>query len=209
LEGKKRGVFGQWLKQEISVKLKLGETMAVNPHIKFTYEDYKNIPESENQRYELLGGELYMAPAPIPYHQHISKRLFHCLYKHVRENDSGEVYYSPIDVRLSNEDVVQPDILFIAKDRLSIIHEDAIHGAPDLLLEILSPATAERDRTLKKTLYARSGVKEFWIVDPITKTIEVFSLAHQGYQLFKRFKIAQKLRSPTLAHLEITLREIF
>lgn len=183
--------------------------MVVNPHIKFTYEDYKNIPESETKRYELLGGELLMAPAPIPYHQNISRKLFYSIYEHTRENDLGEVYYSPIDVVLSNEDVVQPDIVFIRKDRLSIIREEAIHGAPDLLIEILSPSTAERDRTLKKTLYARSGVKEFWITDPVTKTIEVFTLTPQGYQLFKRFEVGQTLTSPLLTHLEIPLKQIF
>ncbi len=183
--------------------------MAVNPHIKFTYEDYKNIAESETKRYELLGGEFYMAPAPIPYHQYISKKLFHCLYEHTREHDLGEVYYSPIDVVLSSEDVVQPDILFIAKERLGLIGEEALHGAPDLMIEILSPSTAERDRTLKKTLYARSGVKEFWIVDPIAKTVEVLVLTQQGYQLFKRFEINQTLRSPFLAGIEIPLNEIF
>ncbi|MBI3660714.1 Uma2 family endonuclease [Candidatus Acetothermia bacterium] len=120
-----------------------------------------------------------------------------------------KVYYSPIDVVLSNEDVVQPDIVFISKDRLSIIREEAIHGAPDLLIEILSPSTAERDRTLKKTLYARSGVKEFWIVDPVTKAIEVFTLTPQGYQLFKRFEVSQMLSSPLLAGMEIPLSEIF
>jgi Uma2 family endonuclease len=183
--------------------------MAVNPHIKFTYEDYKNVPESETKRYELLGGGLVMAPAPIPYHQNISKKLFYCLYKHARENDLGEVFYSPIDVVLSNEDVVQPDILFIEKDRFHIIGESAIHGAPDLLVEILSLSTAERDRTLKKTLYARSGVKEFWIVDPTAKTIEVLILRKQGYQLFKRFEVGQTLDSPLLEGLKISLDSIF
>ncbi len=183
--------------------------MAVNPHIKFTYEDYKNVPESETKRYELLGGEFYMAPAPKPYHQDILLNLAHVLTEHVRMKRLGKVYVSPIDVVLSNEDVVQPDILFVAKDRLPIIGEAAIHGAPDLLIEILSLSTAGRDRTLKKTLYARSGVKEYWIVDPGTKTIEVFSLTPQGYQLFGSFKQSQTLTSPSFVNLAISLNEIF
>ncbi len=177
--------------------------------IKFTVEDYRNLPESETKRYELLGGELVMAPAPIPYHQIISMNIVRWLDGYARRSRLGVVLYSPIDVTLSEEDVVQPDILFISSERKGIIHEDAIHGAPDLVIEILSPATAARDRSFKRTLYARSGVQEYWLVDPDSQSVEVLSLGPQGYQLAGRYEKDQTLRSPLLAGLSIALNEVF
>jgi len=177
--------------------------------LKFTVEDYHNLPESETKRYELLGGELIMAPAPIPYHQEISGKLHFALVQYVRDHHWGKVYAAPLDVILSDEDVVQPDILFISRERSKIIHEDGIHGAPDLVIETLSPATAGRDRTLKRTLYARSGVQEYWLIDPDSKSAEVLTLGPKGYQLAGRYEKNQTLRSPLLADLSIPLAEIF
>ena len=181
----------------------------VKTQIKFSYLDYQHLPESETKRYELLGGELVMAPAPKPYHQDILRNLLRILDAYLRIQSAGKLYPAPIDVILSEEDVVQPDILFISQQRLGIIHEEAIHGAPDLHIEILSPATAGRDRTLKRTLYARHGVREYWLVDPETKTIEVLRLGPQGYQLAGRYERGQTLRSPLLSGLAVLLDEVF
>ena len=177
--------------------------------IKFTVEDYQHLPESETKRYELLGGEIAMAPAPVPYHQEISGKIYFALIRHIRDHHLGKVYDAPLDVILAEEDVVQPDILFISNTRLKIIREEAIHGAPDLVIEILSPATAGRDRSFKRTLYARSGVREYWLVDPETRTIEVLTLGPQGYQLAGRYEKSQTLRSPLLTDLSIALDEVF
>jgi len=141
--------------------------------IKLTYEDYRNAPESERERYELFEGELVMVPSPSEYHQRISVNLEFLLCGFVKQRDLGFVYDAPLDVILSDDTVLQPDILFIGKERAKIIAEEGIRGAPDLVIEILSEATAKRDRTYKKTLYARHGVKEYWLVDPATKTVEV------------------------------------
>ena len=177
--------------------------------IKFTYEDYKNLPESETQRYELLEGELVMVPAPSFEHQSISIHLEVRLYEFVRRRDLGIVLDAPLDVVLSEENVVQPDILFISKARRKIIHKEEIRGAPDLVVEILSPYTAGRDRTLKKKLYARYGVKEYWLVDPEEKTIEVLKLGQRGFERFAVYKRPDTLQSPLLAGLQIPLREVF
>lgn len=181
----------------------------VKTQIKFSYRDYQNLPESETKRYELLGGDLMMAPAPKPYHQDVLRNLLRILDVYLRIQSAGKLYPAPIDVILSEEDVVQPDILFISQERLDIIHEDAIHGAPDLVIEIVSPATAGRDRTLKRTLYARYGVAEYWLVDPDSKSIEVLSLGPQGYRTAGRYERDQTLSSPLLAGLSITLDDIF
>ena len=181
----------------------------VKTQIKFSYLDYQNLPESETKRYELLGGEIVMAPSPTSKHQRISWKLNDQLSRFVQANALGLVFYAPLDIILSGEDVVQPDILFISNRRLKIIHEDAIHGAPDLVIEILSPTTAGRDRTLKRTLYARSGVQEYWLVDSESRSIEVLTLGEQGYQLAGRYESGQTLTSPLLPGLKIQLDQLF
>lgn len=177
------------------------------PQIKFTYQDYKNLPESETKRYELLEGELIMVPSPTTYHQRISANLEYVLQNFVRKHNLGVVYNAPCDVLLSEVDVVQPDIFFISKERSWIIAEENVLGAPDLVIEILSPKTAERDRTYKRTLYARSGVKEYWLVDPGTRSVEVLTLTEKGFQSVGTYQ--ETLTSPSLPGLTITLSEVF
>jgi len=177
--------------------------------IKFTYEDYKSLPESETKRYELLGGELVMIPSPNEYHQRISGKLEFILRAFVEDKNLGRVYDAPFDVAFSEEDVVQPDILFISKARFKIITKEEILGAPDLVIEILSPVTAERDRTYKRTLYARYGVQEYWIVDPDKKTIEVLTLGKAGFETFGIYRKTNILKSLIFPGLAIKLSEVF
>jgi len=176
--------------------------------IKFTYKDYKNLPESETKRYELLEGELVMVPSPSTYHQRISRNLGSQLWDFVRRNTLGEIFYAPCDIILG-DDIFQPDIIYISKEHLYIVAEQEIRGAPDLVIEILSPATAERDRTYKRTLYARHGVREYWIADPETKSIEVMVLGEKGFETVKLYKIGESLISPLLKGLSLDLEEIF
>jgi len=176
-------------------------------HIKFTYQDYLLLPE--DKRYEIIEGELIMVPATIPYHQDVSKNLFLVLDNYVKSRNLGKVYYAPIDVVLSNENVVQPDILFISKQRLSIITEKNIQGAPDLVIEIISPATREKDRILKRKLYAKFGVREFWLVDTEKKEIEVLTLTSKGFQRVELYSKEEILSSSLFQELKIALREVF
>ena len=138
--------------------------VAAESPVKLTYEDYKNTPEDE--RYELLDGELVMSEAPRIVHQSVDMELGTLMNLFVKENDLGRVFSAPTDVVLSDTIVVQPDLLFVSKQRAHIITEQNIQGAPDLVVEILSPSTANRDWTIKRGFYARYGVKELWIVDP-------------------------------------------
>ena len=122
--------------------------------VKFTYEDYKSLPASETKRYELLGGELVLVPSPSEYHQRILRNLAFLLWRFVKERSLGWVYFAPLDVVLGegeDREVVQPDIIFISRERTGIIAEEEIRGAPDLEVEITSPGTAERDRHYKNT----------------------------------------------------------
>ena len=172
--------------------------------IKFTYQDYKNLPDSEVKRYELLEGDLVMTPSPTWRHQDISIRLTIRLEAYVAARGLGRVAYAPLDVILG-DDVVQPDILFISRERASIIQEEEIRGAPDLIIEILSSSTAQRDRTYKRTLYGRHGVREYWLVDPDAQTIEVLTHGAKGYRQVGRYEKSETLNSPLLSDLEIPL----
>jgi len=174
---------------------------------KFTYEDYLKTPD--DQRYELIEGDLVMTPSPVPYHQWISKNIEFELEKFVREKKTGKIFYAPCDVYLDNDNVLQPDILFIAKERLNIIGEKNIQGAPDLVIEILSESSAHRDMVKKKKLYAQFGVKEYWIIDPEEKTVEIYSRKDETFTLTKRFAEKNTLESPLLPGLKIKLLQVF
>jgi len=174
---------------------------------KYTYEDYLKTPEDE--RYELIEGDLLMTPAPIPIHQRISRKIEVELDEFVTDNDLGEIFDAPCDVYLDDENVVQPDILFISKERLNIIGDKNIQGAPDLVIEILSESTASRDLIQKKMLYAKFGVKEFWIVSPVEKTINIFILRDKAYELYKTYEEDGVLESPMLKGFKMELKGIF
>ena len=140
----------------------------------FNYEDYRLL--TEDKRVELIGGDFYLVPSPSVIHQRVAARIADLLRSFVAEKKRGEVLYAPLDVVLSPYDVVQPDIMFISNERASFVTEENIQGPPDLIVEILSPSTGMRDRTIKKKLYARAGVRELWLVNPAAQAIEVFNL---------------------------------
>jgi len=174
---------------------------------KYTREDYLKTPD--DKRYELIEGELLMTPSPVPKHQRISRKIEFMLEKFVTENGLGEVFDAPCDVYLDDENVVQPDIFFISKERLNIIGEKNIQGAPDLVIEIISENTAYRDLVQKKKLYAKFGLKEYWIAIPEEGSIEIYILKDNTYQLYKTYSKDDILESPYLKGLKIVLKEIF
>jgi Uma2 family endonuclease len=174
---------------------------------KYTYEDYLKTPE--DKRYELIEGELLMTPSPVTRHQRISGRLFAQIFTYVNEHNLGEVFAAPFDVHLDDENVVQPDIMFISKERLNIIGEKNIQGAPDLVIEIISENTAYRDLVQKKRLYARFGVKEYWIAIPEEGLIEIYVLKDNIYTLYKTYSKDDTLESPYFKDLKISLNRIF
>lgn len=175
--------------------------------VKFTYEDYKHTPE--DKRYELLDGDLIMVPAPRTVHQRSSRKIEIPLATYVEENDLGEVFDAPYDVVLSETDVVQPDILFVSKERSHIINELNIRGAPDLVIEVLSPSTAQRDRTLKRTLYALHGVPEYWQADTDAKNVTVLTLDNGEYKVAGIYGEGQTLVSPLLPGFMLEIDRVF
>ncbi len=179
----------------------------INRNIKFTVKDYMSI--QDDKRYELLEGELVMVPSPSVQHQRILKRLLYALDGFVSERQLGEVVIAPCDVVLSDHDVLQPDILFISKDRGYIIAPGNIRGAPDLVVEILSPSTEQRDRTVKSTIYARYGVREYWLVSPAEHTVEVLTLGAEGYATSGIYRAEDTLSSPLLQGLALPVKSLF
>ena len=179
----------------------------VRSRIKFTYEDYKHTPE--DKRYELLDGELIMVLAPRTAHQRTSRDILIPINTFVAENDLGEVFIAPCDVVLSDTDVVQPDLLFVSKERSHIITEDNIRGAPDLVIEILSPSRAQRDRTLKRTLYALHSVPEYWQADTDAKIAMVLTLDDGEYKVAGIYGEGQMLVSPLLQGFTLEIDKIF
>ena len=163
---------------------------------KRTYADYLKTPEGE--RYELQDGVLTMVPAPDMWHQITSVNLTLDLGTLIRRLKAGLVLVAPTDVYFTDTDVVQPDLVFVSNERAGIITDANIRGAPDLVIEILSPSTEERDRGFKRALYARHGVREYWLVDTRRKTIEQLLLDGDDFRLAGVFGAGETLVSPTL-----------
>lgn len=175
---------------------------------KWTYEEYLLLPD-DGKRHEIIHGEMFVSAAPTPRHQKVLLKLLVALSKFLEKRDIGEVLLSPIDVLLENDSVVQPDLLFIRKERLSIIGERAIIAAPDLVIEVRSPTTQKLDSVDKRALYAEQGVREYWIVDPDSERIEIFLL--EGKILEKK-AAATEGRAKSLSVLpgfSASLSEIF
>ncbi len=171
-----------------------------------TVEDYLALPD--DVRAELIDGELYVTPSPVPDHQRVLLRLARVLGPRLEAVHEGEVFIAPLDVHLPSGDVVQPDVLYVAKGNRGII-QDWIRGVPDLVVEIVSPTGAERDRIVKRDLYARNGVPEYWIVDPGERSVEVLRLAGKQYRAAGWFRGDMILRSPGFPTLALPLTEFF
>ncbi|MCY3990093.1 MAG: Uma2 family endonuclease [Caldilineaceae bacterium] len=174
---------------------------------KLTYEDY--LKTSDDERYELLDGELFILPTPSLAHQHVAMKLATRLDTFVEDKNLGVVYFAPTDVVLSETHVVQPDLMFISSDRAGIVTSANIQGAPDLLVEIRSDSTAERDENLKRKLYAEYCVEEYWLVDPDARTITVLLLAQDDYAEGVMYTVGQTLTSSMLEGFSAHLDEIF
>lgn len=176
--------------------------------IVLTYEDYVLLPNDRN-RYEILEGELSVTPAPSTKHQSASANLFKLLSRHVDDRNLGKLFYAPIDVILDPTSVLQPDLLFVSSARQRIITEKAIEGAPDLVIEILSPGTSRTDRVTKAQIYARHSVPAYWIVDPEQEVIEIYLLEADGYRLAATLQGKTPMFAPPFKELEIAAGDVF
>ena len=175
------------------------------PRAKLTYEDYAKTPDDE--RWELIDGELIPMASPTVPHQRVDARLGYEFVRLVKQG-LGEVFHS-IDVVLSPHNTFRPDLIFVSSERADIITHANIQGAPDLVVEIRSPSTAGLDEVTKRQLYERYGVPEYWLADPEAQTVSVLLLGENGYEIVGIYAKSDTFTSPTLEGFSIDLSEIF
>ena len=174
---------------------------------KLTYADYAKTPEGE--RWELIDGVLIMAAAPNMIHQFVQMDLAYPVETWVRQRSLGKVLTPVTDVVLSDTTTVQPDLVFVSNARLSVITPANIQGAPDLVVEILSPSTTRRDWNDKLNQYAIHGVPEYWVVDPVDRMLWQFILRDGEYALNAKFGEGDTLTTPTLEGFSLSMSEVF
>jgi Uma2 family endonuclease len=178
--------------------------------VKLTYDDFVLFPD-DGLRHELIDGEHYVTPSPNIRHQAISLQLTLLIGNWLEHNPLGRLFYAPLDVVFTNFDVVEPDLLYLSNARateaLTPLH---VRGVPELVIEIGSPGTRRRDETIKKKLYERVGVSEYWVVDPRTDAIRVYR--REGNEFARPVELsadaADVLTTPLLPGLEIPLARV-
>jgi len=183
-----------------------------SPGLKLTYDDLLLFPENDGKRHELIDGEHYVTASPNLRHQRIVGNLFSFIDSWLQEHPIGRVYLAPVDVVFSNVDVVVPDILYLSNERMATIGTAKnMQGAPELVIEIGSPGTRQRDETIKRRLYERSGVDEYWIVDPETDVVRIYRREARGFARVSELshEPGDVLTTPLLPGLELPLSRIF
>jgi Uma2 family endonuclease len=173
-----------------------------------TAADYAAMPD-DGLQYELIAGEIIMVPPPTTLHQDILSYLIERLGPLVRSKKIGKILPSPVNVFATEHDVYQPDLLFVRTENLGIIHMDGIHGAPDFVIEILSPSNAYYDLRLKKSVYEQIGVREYWIVDPMERSIDCFRNSPNGFVTVESGKREGKICSFVIPDFCIEAESVF
>jgi len=163
----------------------------------------------DGKRYELIDGEVSVTPSPSEKHQRVLGNLFLSFSNHTKARNLGRVYIAPFDVVFGEKTALQPDLLFVSAGRLGIIGPEYVLGAPDLVVEILSPYRQSYDRVTKLEQYALYGVTESWIVDPIAETVEVYVLVGSKYELKGVFAGNDLLQTPLVPGWEIPVENLF
>ena len=177
---------------------------------KLTYDEFQTLPCDGSKRFELIEGEVFMTPSPNTKHQTAAANLHLALGQFVRERSLGRVFFAPYDIVFSKWTALEPDLLFIRRERLSIITEANVQGTPDLVIEILSPSNKEYDRETKHRVYEEAGVAEVWYVDPEKRSVEILNLGPD-----RRYEVSAKLSgnaaivSKALPGLSLTLEDVF
>lgn len=173
-----------------------------------TIKDYRQLPEGP-PHYQLVEGDLYMAPSPDRFHQDILGNLHFIIRSYLKKHALGSVHLAPSDVQLTDLNVFQPDLYYVSKARRSVLTKQGAHGAPDLVVEILSPKTAKLDKGIKREVYARIGVAEMWMVDPSAKQIATYRFAEQIEAPVATYDVGQKLESPLFPALKVDVAKAF
>lgn len=178
------------------------------PQGKWTYEDYCRLPE-DGRIYEIIEGELLMSPAPNTLHQLVKGNLFALLWNFNKRHRAGTILDAPCDLLLPGLGTnVQPDIIFVSKAHSEFVKKRFVEGAPDLVVEVLSPWNWKIDRGKKFKAYAKAGVREYWVIDPDARTIELYQLQKRAYKLLGKFEASEYVRSEILPGFRVKVEEI-
>ena len=188
-----------------------GEEMGPSPGVKLTYADFLLFPD-DGKRHELIDGEHYVTPSPNTVHQTTVGNLHFALRRHLETNSLGQVFTAPFDVVFSDYDVVEPDLLYITNARRAkVLTTQNVRGAPDLVIEVGSPSTRRRDETIKRRLYERDRVAEYWVVDPELEVVRVYR--REGEVFARPVELSRTagdpLQSPLFPGLVLSLDAIF
>ena len=183
--------------------------LTVEKKKKYTVDDYMML--EEGAPFQLINYDLIMSPSPIPLHQVVSRRIVKAMSNFLDDkNDDGFLVYAPMDVKFDEGNVLQPDILYVTEGRTTeIVKDERVEGAPDLVIEILSPSTAYYDLRQKKNIYEKYGVKEYIIIDPIEQSAELYALKDGAYYLHQKAENNENLNSVLLQGFSIDLSKLF
>ena len=183
---------------------------AATSSVKFTYEDFLTFPD-DGKRHEIIDGEHYVTPSPNTRHQTVCTALTALLWIYLRQHPIGAVFVAPFDVVFSDGDVVEPDILYISRERAGVLTSHHVRGAPDLAVEILSPGTRKTDEVTKRKRYEHFGVLEYWVVDPDLDAITVYRRVDDRFVRVAKLnaEAGDSLTTPLLPGFSATLTEIF
>ena len=173
-----------------------------------TYEDYRALPD-DGKRYELIEGELFLSPSPATRHQLVSANLLFELMRALKKTGLATIFPAPTDLLLANTTVVVPDLVIVSTERASIITRRALEGPPDVVVEILSPSSVDRDQYIKRKLYERFAIPEYWVVDPEEALVTVHRLDEGTYGIRARYDRESVLECPEFPTLRVPLADVF
>jgi Uma2 family endonuclease len=178
--------------------------------VKFTYDDLANLP-ADRERHEIIDGRHHVTPSPNTKHQAISANLSAILWHYLRRNPIGAVFSAPFDVVLSDINIVQPDVLYVSRERADLLTDQHLRGAPDLVIEIVSTGTRRTDEITKRKLYEEHGVLEYWVLDPELEAIKIYRRHDHAFVRVAELSVEgpDVLTTPSLPGFSVTIAEIF
>jgi Uma2 family endonuclease len=182
-----------------------------SPGVKLTYEDFVLFPD-DGKRHEVIDGEHYVTPSPNTAHQRVSGNLHLLIGSWLETHRIGRIFYAPFDVIFTDFDVVEPDLLYFSNERAAaVLTPQHVRGAPEIVVEIASPGTRKRDETIKRHLYEREGVSEYWVVDPDVEVVRVFRRGNDAFDRVVELsrEAGDALTTSLLPGLEMPLVRIF
>ncbi len=182
--------------------------MATGTRVRFRADDIWDMPD-DGKRYEVIDGELYMTTAPDLDHQQPLSALLGYIWPYLRAHRVGSIFTAPVGLILDEENGIQPDLVYVSRERAGILTRRGIRGVPDMVAEVLSPSTETRDRGVKQRRYAAAGVRYYWIIDPERHTLEAYRLGERGYEFTGTYGPGERFHPELFPGLEIPIDDLW